>query len=109
MDQAIQERLAAMRERAGNLLRQAISGHEPWVAALGPRPSDNRQARRWDETALAVAAYRDAWQVAGPRPLGEPSTLIQRQDAARIGPLLDRRPPVPEPTGRAVPDVVRTM
>jgi len=105
MDHAVRERVQAMRRRAEDLLRQGTDRDEPWVAALGPRPTDAREARHWDETALAAAAYRDAWGVVDPTPLGNPSSLKQRQDAARIAPALNRQShATARPTPQAAPD-----
>jgi len=88
MASAIQERIDAILTRARDLLTQAVANHEPWIATLGTRPTDPLAARRWDDSALAIAAYRDAWAVTAHEPLGDPSTLIQRQDAARIAALI---------------------
>jgi len=90
MATAIQERIDAVQTRARDLLAQAVTAREPWIAALGARPTDPQATRRWDETALAVAAYRDAWAVTIDDMLGNPSTLVQRQDAARVTEMVAR-------------------
>ena len=90
MRQALDERRTAMETRAAELLQQAATSGEQWVASLGHRPSDRQQDRRWTTAALAVAAYRDRYQVGAPRPLGTPVTLVQRRDAARIEALLSQ-------------------
>jgi hypothetical protein len=84
MAHAIEEREQALIERAAELLRRALANREPWLAALGPRLADPLGADRWDEAALAVAAYRDRYQVTGPEPLGRPDSVAQRRDANRI-------------------------
>ena len=104
MSRAIQERLQAMRDKAERLADQAVSTGEPWVARLGKRPSDPQTARLWRENLVAVAAYRDAWGVAGPEAFGNPSTLVQRQDAARLTQMLQRAastPTAPQPAPAA--------
>ena len=87
---AVQERVTALRNRAAILLRRAVSQHEPWITELCPRPSAIKDAREWDDMALSVAAYRDAWAVDSQKPLGEPLCVLQRQDSSRIGVMLDR-------------------
>ena len=62
-----------------------------WLAALGPRPSDADAARSWYQTAHAVAAYRDAWNVTDGNLLGDRTSLPQRDDAVRIRTLLAHR------------------
>jgi len=107
MTQAITERADAMRNRATNLLQQATARRDPWLGTLGRRPADPREARRWDEAALAVAAYRDAWNVTSGKPLGEPSSLVQRQDVAQITAMLPttqtRPTPGADPVGATSP------
>ena len=84
MAEAINERVDAIRNRARTILEEAQASRQPWLARLGVRPADVRAASAWDETALAVAAYRDAWIVTTPTPLGEPTILLQRQDVIRV-------------------------
>ena len=92
MAQAIDERMQSMRHRADDLFHQALRDHESSTVGLGPRPADRAGLRWWEETGLAVAAYRDTWNVTGAKPLGEPSSLIQRRDMARIATMLTRQP-----------------
>jgi conjugative relaxase-like TrwC/TraI family protein len=84
MAHAIEEREQALLDRATELLQRATAGRGPWLAALGPRPTDPRRSRLWDQAALATAAYRDRYQVTGPEPLGRPDGIAQRRDANRI-------------------------
>jgi hypothetical protein len=110
MNRAIQERADALVARASRLLAQAIRDNQPWLAALGHRPADPHGGRRWNDAALAVAAYRDAWNVTGNKPFGEPSSLIQRQDMARIADMLGNRTTPATPTSSppsASPESVR--
>jgi hypothetical protein len=101
MATAIQERIQAVQARAHDVLTQAVAAHQPWVAALGTRPADPQAAHRWDQAALAVAAYRDTWAVTTGEPLGDPSTLVQRQDAAHLQTML--RTLAPHGADAAVP------
>jgi conjugative relaxase-like TrwC/TraI family protein len=101
MAQALAERKEAMEARAADLLHQAERDRAAWLVGIVPRPADQAGARRWTSAALAVAAYRDRYQVNGPDPFGAPTTLIQRRDATRITTLLNQtqqRPPEPTPT-----------
>jgi hypothetical protein len=88
MQEALVERKTAMENRAAALLRQAITERQAWLADLGPRPTDQAAARRWTRAALAIAAYRDRYQVETPTAFGAPATLVQRRDAARIRAIL---------------------
>ena len=97
MAQAITERVQAIQNRATILLQQATTRRESWLAALGRRPADPHEARHWDDAALAVAAYRDAWNITSAKPLGEPSSLVQRQDAARITAMIPGTKAKPTP------------
>jgi len=90
MAHAIHERLDAMHARAADVLDQAIRDHQPWVAHLGRRPADPAAGRSWQQAALAVAAYRDAWNVTADTPFGDPANAVQRADATRIQGLLAR-------------------
>ncbi|MCL1799891.1 MAG: relaxase domain-containing protein, partial [Promicromonosporaceae bacterium] len=56
-------------------LQQQVTGDEPpsWVTQLPPRPDREIEPDRddsWTSMALAVAIYRDLWQITTPTPLG---------------------------------------
>ncbi|MDR3108057.1 MAG: hypothetical protein LBU05_07715, partial [Bifidobacteriaceae bacterium] len=102
---AIGQRIDALTVRAQTVLDRAAANSEPWLARLGPRPVRPQTARRWDQAALAVAAYRDRWDETGPEPLGQPQTPPQRQHAARVNTLIadidaDRAPARTAPSPR---------
>ncbi|MDR3359620.1 MAG: relaxase domain-containing protein [Bifidobacteriaceae bacterium] len=84
MAAALADRKTAMETRAANLLRQAMADRSPWLTALGPRSTDHASARHWARAALAAATYRDRYQIETLTPFGDPTTLVQRRDAARI-------------------------
>jgi hypothetical protein len=98
MREALDQRSTALKARAAEMLRRAAASREPWLAALGPRPRDQRLARRWDRAALAAAAYRDRYEVTGPEPLGVPATVAQIRDAAKVRALIEQTRPAPAPT-----------
>ncbi|MDR2566358.1 MAG: relaxase domain-containing protein [Bifidobacteriaceae bacterium] len=101
--QALVEREAALRNRASEVVRRAIQTGEAWAMGLGSQPTDPLGARRWAETALAVAAYRDRYQVEGSDALGSPSTARQAEDAARVRATAGRHTPPPRtPHGNPV-------
>jgi hypothetical protein len=71
-------------QRARDRLAEAIRSSEPWLASLGPVPSEERQRGRWHAAALAVAAYRDMHGIGSDQPLGKvPADPAQRVDHAR--------------------------
>ncbi len=84
MRQALNERVAAMDARAEETLRRAEANHEQWLVGLGTQATSEQTARRWTRVALAIAAYRDRYQVETPTPWGAPTSLVQRRVAARI-------------------------
>jgi len=88
MRRALTQRETAMRTRAASLLRQASADRAPWLTALPPRPAGKTAASRWTQALLAIAAYRDRYQVDTPEPFGDPVSLVQRRDAARIQAML---------------------
>ena len=95
MREALDQREAAMLERAGALLDEAVTGNAAWLRNLSLAAVDEHRERL-----LTVAAYRDRYGVADrdPRPLGGPpaSSANARTDwriaRAAIRPLLDERP-----------------
>jgi hypothetical protein len=89
MEQALAERKAALESRAAELLRRAVANHDPWLATLGRRPTDWSGATRWTRAALSIAAYRERYEVTGDGPLGNPTNVSRRRDAARIRSLTD--------------------
>jgi conjugative relaxase-like TrwC/TraI family protein len=107
MAQALAERKTAMEARAADLLRQAIADRAPWLSAIGPRPADPAGARRWTQAALAVAAYRDRYQVESTSPFGVPASLVQRRDATRLRALAAQIRRVPEPDPQAPAQTAR--
>ncbi|MDR1188883.1 MAG: hypothetical protein LBK95_15790 [Bifidobacteriaceae bacterium] len=71
-------------QRARDRLAEAIRSSEPWMASLGPVPSEERQRDRWHAAALTVAAYRDMHGIDSGQPLGNvPADPAQRLDHAR--------------------------
>jgi hypothetical protein len=64
------------------VLKRARLARAPWLAALGPQPTDQRSHRRWTTAARTVAAYRDRYDITDPTtPLG-PGAGADRQRAA---------------------------
>ncbi|MDR1189156.1 MAG: relaxase domain-containing protein [Bifidobacteriaceae bacterium] len=102
MRRALTELENRIRSRARELTDRAAANREPWLAALGPRPGDQRAARRWDEVAMAVAAYREHLDVTGPSPLGDQtSSSSQRQHAARLKAMMAHLHGLPKSTAVA--------
>ncbi|MGH9191449.1 MAG: ATP-dependent DNA helicase, partial [Acidimicrobiales bacterium] len=57
--QALTERAALIEQRADALVSRAITAREPWIARLGPPPTDPGRRLLWEQAASTVAAYRD--------------------------------------------------
>jgi hypothetical protein len=71
-------------QRAEQRLAEAIQTNAPWLAGLGPAPTEDRGRSRWRVAALAVAAYRDMYGIGDDQPLGRtPTDPAQRIDHAR--------------------------
>jgi hypothetical protein len=95
--QALQERAALIERRVTDLVQRATRDHEPWLSALGPRPSDIDARHTWQAAVHLIAAYRDRYGITSRTPLGNDpvSTDAQAVDAARVAAALRRatRPP----------------
>jgi conjugative relaxase-like TrwC/TraI family protein len=111
--QALDQREAALRRRAAEVLDRAAAAGEAWLAGLGPRPQSQPGGHRWDRAALAAAAYRDRHQVTGPDLLGSAAaSAVQQCDAARVRRLLADRgntPAPPESHRRPAPAASRPL
>jgi hypothetical protein len=70
MARALAERDRAMEQRARSLAEEAIAAGRSWVRPLGVPPSGPAQRQHWLREVSTVAAYRDRWNIEGPRPLG---------------------------------------
>ena len=97
MEAALNQRRAAIIDRAKTLAKQAITERQPWLAEIGPRPTDSSTARRWTLTMLAAVAFRDRYGITGPtlEPASDAAEQ-QRQDAARVRQLIRQIDP-PKP------------
>ncbi|WP_422934252.1 MobF family relaxase [Sinomonas sp. P47F7] len=105
---ALDEREKLIEARADAVLDAALDTNPPWVAALGPPPTDRLGAGIWRQQARVVAAYRDRYAITANTPLGgPPETVAQKTDRTRARAALDRamalspsRDPRPESTHR---------
>ncbi|MDR0626826.1 MAG: hypothetical protein LBG11_06145, partial [Bifidobacteriaceae bacterium] len=90
MAQALNDRRQLIEQRATQLLANAIYEDAPWLDTLGPKPTQSGPAATtWRQAALALAAYRDRYQITGSQPFGPPPTTIgQRRAQARANALL---------------------
>jgi hypothetical protein len=81
MRRALQEREQAMEQRAWTLAEQALESRQPWVRHFGQPPVDPGRGLAWQRHLGTVAAYRERWNVSGPRPLGDEggNTSSERQ------------------------------
>jgi conjugative relaxase-like TrwC/TraI family protein len=71
-------------QRADTLTKHAIQNNQPWIASLGPTPSDPARRATWQQQIRTVAAYRDRYRLNGTDPLGQPpSSQGQRLDHHR--------------------------
>ncbi len=71
-------------QRTDALTEHAIQNNQPWVASLGPTPSDPSRRTAWQQQVRTVAAYRDRYRLSGADPLGQaPSSQGQRLDHQR--------------------------
>jgi hypothetical protein len=87
--QALEERTAAMENRATALLQDAIQAQADWLRRLGSFPADKRLRAQWLRQARVVAAYRDRWSIHSSQPLGGSAQSIdqiahQRHAAAAV-------------------------
>jgi conjugative relaxase-like TrwC/TraI family protein len=91
MRHALDERRDLIQARAEAVLDTALTERHEWIAQLGAQPKQVRTNQAWRNAARTVAAYRDRYGIAGPRPLGTPAeTEAQRIDVARARAALDR-------------------
>jgi hypothetical protein len=71
-------------QRADALTEHAIQNNQPWIANLGPTPSDPARRAAWQQQIRTVAAYRDRYRLNRTHPLGQPPTSHgQRLDHQR--------------------------
>jgi conjugative relaxase-like TrwC/TraI family protein len=71
-------------QRADALTEHAIQQNRPWIASLGPTPSDPARRAAWQQQIRTVAAYRDRYRPSGTDPLGRaPTSQGQRLDHQR--------------------------
>ncbi|MHB1865441.1 MAG: MobF family relaxase [Candidatus Saccharimonadales bacterium] len=71
-------------QRTDALTEHAIRNSQPWVASLGPTPSDPSRRAAWQQQLRTIAAYRDRYRLSGTDPLGQaPSSHGQRLDHHR--------------------------
>jgi hypothetical protein len=84
MRRPLSERGDLIEQRADTLTEHAIQQNQPWVASLGPTPSDRSRRAAWQQQIRIVAAYRDRYRLNGTHPLGQaPSSQGQRLDHQR--------------------------
>lgn len=90
MQRALDEREAALTDRAQTLVARAREYGSAWLAGLGA-PTPGTEAR-WEEAVITIAAYRDRWGVADPEVLGRIDDLNhqRRADHARANTALHR-------------------
>jgi hypothetical protein len=86
--QALNERETAIEARADQLLRQAITNNEPWLAELGPRPANPHTAKQWLQAARTAAAYRERHQVTEKALFGANQEAAQLRDSDRLRALI---------------------
>lgn len=91
MRQALNERSDLIEARADAVLDQALDEVAPWLAELGPQPTNSRKLATWRRSARVVASYRDRYHVTTDAALGsEAESVAQKIDAARARAALDR-------------------
>jgi len=84
MCQTLSELGDLIEQRADALTEHAIQNNQPWIASLGPTPSDPARRATWQQQIRTVAAYRDRYRLNGTHPLGQPPTSQgQRLDHQR--------------------------
>jgi conjugative relaxase-like TrwC/TraI family protein len=67
----LRELREAMDTRASNLGAIAAAERPDWTMSLPPVPAEPTARAGWEQVAGRVAAYREAYDVTGPDPLGE--------------------------------------
>ncbi len=91
MREALDERRDLIEARAEAVLDRALNEAAPWLAQLGPQPTNSRKLATWRRSARVVAAYRDRYHVTTDAALGsEAESVAQKIDAARARAALDR-------------------
>ena len=81
MRQTLSELGHLIEQRADTLTEHAVQQNQPWVASLGPTPSDPARRAAWQQQIRTIGAYRDRYRLSGTDPLGQaPSSQGQRVD-----------------------------
>jgi hypothetical protein len=94
----------AITRRARHLAHQAIQQGEPWLQALGPQPTGHADSQRWEQAAIALAAYRELHHMNGPEPYGvSPGDISQRRDIAHVLAVVARLRPFRSPAPTITP------
>lgn len=89
--QALDERRTLIEHRATELAERAINERAPWIQAIGQRAEGTETSNAWREEIRVIAAYRDSYDITGPRPLGTiPESVSQRADRDRAAIALRR-------------------
>lgn len=89
--QALDERRTLIEHRATELAERAINERTPWIQAIGQRPEGTETSNAWRDEIRVIAAYRDRYDITGPRPLGTiPESVSQRADRDRAAIALRR-------------------
>ncbi len=84
MAEALRDRERLIEQRIDILIDRAERAEAAWLAALGTRPTDPADAREWEASRRALAAYRDRYGVTDPDPLGPDVTGDLQRAAARL-------------------------
>lgn len=88
---ALDERSTLIEHRATALVERAINERAPWIQAIGQRPEGSETSNAWRDEIRVIAAYRDRYDITGPRPLGAtPESVSQRADRDRAAVALRR-------------------
>lgn len=66
-------------QRTDTLTENAIQNNQPWVASLGPTPTDPARRAAWQQQLRIVTAYRDRYNLTAHNPLGRPPTSQGQQ------------------------------
>ncbi|MDR1152477.1 MAG: hypothetical protein LBK72_08400, partial [Bifidobacteriaceae bacterium] len=80
----------AITHRARRLAQQSIQQGEPWLQALGPHPTAHADTQRWEQAAIALAAYRELHHITDPNPYRTPTPgETPNGDPAHVRALVD--------------------
>jgi conjugative relaxase-like TrwC/TraI family protein len=116
MRQTLNERRDLIEARADAVLDRALDEAAPWLAQLGPQPTNSRKLATWRRSARVVAAYRDRYHVTTDAALGtQVDTVAQKVDAARARAALDvartltKKTPEVDESRRAAPSMGRSL